>query len=244
MRKPVRDCRPPACWWALSDAGSLRTTAVGLAAVVVAFAGGCRPQMPPGPVSAPASRPHVDAPAASPPGLADAAIDVRVGGREELQALVAQHRGQVVLVDFWATWCGPCKEQFPHTVALGRELAGRGLAVISVSLDDPEGISDVRRFLVAQGAAFDNLISRFGTGSQSTEAFGLRGDVPVYRLYDRAGQLRYQFSAEPEGLEHGEPLDALDRRVRELVGAQTRPDAGRGTPQTRIIPAPGASEQA
>ena len=59
-------------------------------------------------------------------------IHVQVADRQAFDALVEQRRGEVVLVDFWATWCIPCVQQFPHTVDLHRKYAGRGLAVISV----------------------------------------------------------------------------------------------------------------
>ena len=67
--------------------------------------------------------------------------------RAGYDAAIAKHRGKVVLVDFWATWCLPCVEQLPHTLELGQQMADRGLAVVTVSCDEPDGIGPRGRIL-------------------------------------------------------------------------------------------------
>jgi thiol-disulfide isomerase/thioredoxin len=136
------------------------------------------------------------APAEKNAGPAGSAVTLRTVDPAEFAATVAKHRGRVVLVDYWATWCEPCKELFPHTVALHRELTGRGLAVISVSLDDPEENPNALEFLTAQGASFENLRADSGASSRSAAAFGIEnGTIPYVQLHDRAGKLRKTFPA-------------------------------------------------
>lgn len=146
---------------------------------------------------------------------AAAPVELTEVERAAFDAVVAQHRGQVVLVDFWATWCGPCVKQFPHTVELSRQYAEQGLAVISVSFDEPEDADRVRSFLQKQGAAFTNLLSRHGA-SDSIELFGIdNGALPNYWLFNRAGELVQRFSPSDPTAEF-EPAD-LDRAIESLL---------------------------
>ena len=109
--------------------------------------------------------------------------------------VLKRHRGKVVLIDYWATYCAPCLKLFPHTVELHRKLAHEGLVVISISLDYPEDEPDVRKRLAEQGAAFENFISRYGTGTRSADVFDLPSGVPYFQLYDRDGKLSKTFAA-------------------------------------------------
>ncbi len=134
--------------------------------------------------------------------------------RESLAEAIARHRGQVVLVDFWATWCAPCVKLFPHTVELQRRLAGRGLAVISVSMDGAESRDQVLHFLRDRKATFENFISRYGVGSEGFDALGIDdGALPHVKLYGRDGNLQKTFQS------GGQPLDPqqIDRAVAELL---------------------------
>lgn len=56
---------------------------------------------------------------------------------DALGTVLAKHRGRVVLINFWATWCRPCLEEIPALMALERELGERGFDLVAVSLDDP-----------------------------------------------------------------------------------------------------------
>ncbi len=121
-------------------------------------------------------------------------VQVTVGGRSTLDSLVAGHRGKVVLVDFWATWCVPCMKQFPHTVELAKWNPDQ-LAVIAVSMDEPDALEQVRRFLAKHDARFDHLLSEYGVGQESFEKFEITdGAIPHYKIFDRQGQLRHTVS--------------------------------------------------
>jgi thiol-disulfide isomerase/thioredoxin len=124
------------------------------------------------------------------------------------------HQGKVVLVDFWALWCGPCIKLFPHTVELHEKHPDEELAVISVNFDDPGDQQRVLEFLAGKGATFDNFISKYGIGPKSFEAFEIGGNVPYYKLYDRSGKLHKTFGDAQQSIEPSE----IDQAVEELLG--------------------------
>lgn len=196
--------------------------------LMLLFVAGCgEPEVPtlPGPEAAPDSDSESGAETAIKPAASESAPGADASPQTEislsdvdgdgLKAAIAAHAGRVVLVDMWATWCIPCREKFPHVVELHRAHAGDGLTVISLSIDEPGEREAVLTFLAEQNAAFENFIGTYGLGTEATEAFEYGGEVPFYKLYDRQGKLRHQFSGDPrDGIE---PIDMLDQRIEELL---------------------------
>lgn len=131
------------------------------------------------------------------------AVELVVADEKQFQEVLDKHRGKVVLVDFWATWCGPCVEHFPHTVELFNKHQADGLAAVTINFDELANADAVKEFLEKQQAgALDNLHSKYdGVGTEVTSAFEFEGVLPHYRLYDRAGKLRYRWDAPPDDLE-------------------------------------------
>jgi peroxiredoxin len=93
-----------------------------------------------------------------------------------------QFEGKVIMLDFWATWCGPCKTEMPGYEALYRKYKSRGLVVVGIALDaDPV---KVRKFAKKYGITYPLLINGMNVSS-----YGVLG-IPTTILADRKGVVR------------------------------------------------------
>lgn len=109
-----------------------------------------------------------------------------------LKQAIAAHRGQVVVVNFWATWCGPCVAELPALAALSRKYQGHGLTVIGVSMDTPSLLhSRVEPLLRQKGVAYPVYLAQTPGPEALIRAFGggWQGDLPQTFIYDRQGHL-------------------------------------------------------
>jgi thiol-disulfide isomerase/thioredoxin len=144
-------------------------------------------------------------------------VSVQGTDRAGFDAVIAKHKGKVVLVDYWATWCLPCRKKFPRTVELSRHYKSQGLAVVSVSFDDDEKQEKVERFLVEQQATFVNLRSQGGESDESFDAFDIPGRaLPCLRLFDRSGKLRKTFAMDPDA-DKQFTFDEVEAAITELL---------------------------
>jgi thiol-disulfide isomerase/thioredoxin len=121
-------------------------------------------------------------------------VTLEMVGEERLKALRGNGTGKLLMVNFWATWCGPCVTEFPELEATYRMYRGRGFGFVSVSANDPEDKPLVTAFLQKQHASGVNL--QFGT----PDTFGLQAAfdplmpaaVPFTVLIAPNGDIVYQ----------------------------------------------------
>jgi thiol-disulfide isomerase/thioredoxin len=101
------------------------------------------------------------------------------GQKLELTAL----RGKVVLLDFWATWCAPCREEIPHFVEMQEKYGARGLQIVGISVDDE--VAPVRQF-------YQQYKMNYPVAMGDAKLAGAYGGVlglPIAFLIDRDGKI-------------------------------------------------------
>lgn len=105
---------------------------------------------------------------------------------------IAALKGKVVVVNMWATWCEPCREEFPELVAFEREMRPKGAALVTVSLDMASELAkQVIPFLKKQGVTFPCYIKSAGDDDTFINAVdpGWKGALPATFIYARDGRL-------------------------------------------------------
>jgi thiol-disulfide isomerase/thioredoxin len=98
---------------------------------------------------------------------------------------ISDYKGKVVLLNFWATWCPPCRAEMPELVRLQQQYRRQGLQVIGVTYP-PTELRAVRRFIRSIGVNYPILL-----GAEETKAMFDRGEtLPLTVLIDREGKIR------------------------------------------------------
>ena len=112
------------------------------------------------------------------------APDFALPALDGTEVRLADQQGQVVLVDFWATWCGPCKEELPHIETFHRQYGDSGLRVLALSTDTDDDA--VQPFIDEHDYTFTVLHADDAVQSD----YGVSG-IPVVYLVDRQGRVRW-----------------------------------------------------
>lgn len=122
--------------------------------------------------------------------------------------VVAAKKGRVVLVNFWATWCDPCREEMPALVSAAKEFSSKDLAVEIVSTDSLKKTRDVQKFLASQKIPFVCWQAKSPDPQRFIDAVDKtwNGAVPYTLVYDRKGDLVARLAGPQTGKSFGEAV--------------------------------------
>jgi peroxiredoxin len=138
--------------------------------------------------------------------VASPAPDFTLRGTDGRNLRLHEQRGQVVLVNFWASWCGPCRQEMPHLGRLYEKYRAAGFVLLAVNIDEDarQAVNTAARW----GLKFPVLLDADKAVSRLYDL----GSMPATVLIDRDGRVRYLNRGYREGVE-----DAYERQILELV---------------------------
>ncbi len=103
----------------------------------------------------------------------------------------ADFSGKTILINFWATWCAPCRQEMPMLMDLQRTYKSAGLQVIGIALDDAQS---VRNFVEAYGISYPILVGSEDVFATSAAYGNDEGVLPYSVLIDKTGVVRWQYA--------------------------------------------------
>jgi len=120
---------------------------------------------------------------------------VRAVNAEEMQALLKRNGTRPLLVNYWATWCDPCRDEFPDLVKIDRDYRAKGLDFIAITLDDLVDIKTaVPKFLLAMNAKMPVYLLNVADPEPAINMVDRdwSGALPATFLYDNTGKVVYK----------------------------------------------------
>jgi thiol-disulfide isomerase/thioredoxin len=116
------------------------------------------------------------------------------------QKLVDSHKGKVVVYDFWATWCAPCRAELPQLVLLEDKLRSRGVEVVTISADDREHKAAAEKFIQMFRVTGPAYMKQADDDDRFINAIDPKwsGALPALFLYDKAGRKVRSFVGETD----------------------------------------------
>lgn len=150
-----------------------------------------------------------------------------------IKKAIAAQKGHVVVVNFWATWCGPCVAEFPELVTTARKFALRNFEFLTISADDPKEIAKVKSFLEKRGAGLsDRQKKTVASDGRTTNSYLYNGNstddlmkaldpewpggIPHTVLIGTSGEILWRHNGAIDGEE-------LRAKVLEVMGGYYQP---------------------
>ena len=123
--------------------------------------------------------------------------------RDGKRSVFSEYKGKVLILDFYATWCGPCRDSVPHLIGLQRKFEGQGLSVVGLNVGGPDDEPEVPAFAKKFGIQYtlavpdEDLVSLLLSGNDA---------IPQTFVFDRQGQLVHHLIGFGPG--SGEEIDS------------------------------------
>jgi thiol-disulfide isomerase/thioredoxin len=130
------------------------------------------------------------------------------------QKLLEQYRGKPLLVTFWATWCEPCRDEYPMLNELAKQYAPAGLKVVGIDLDQQGDLILMRRFMARYKPIFPNYRKKEGGEDAFVQAVrpGWNGAIPASFFYGKDGRQVGHFVG-------AGTRETYEAAIRQLLGA-------------------------
>ena len=134
----------------------------------------------------------------------DANLDLKFKDIHGKSVTLSDYKGKVILLDFWATWCPPCRKEIPGLISLYDTYKSRGLVVVGVSMDDSK--ADIRKFEKKLGMNYPILL---GNGHTDLEpAFG-QLPLPAAFVISREGKICFKHDGMTEKEDYEREINRL-----------------------------------
>ena len=134
---------------------------------------------------------------------------------EELKGLLTQQRERPLLVNFWATFCDPCRDEFPDLVKIDKDYRPHALEFVTVSLDDMSEIkTEVPKFLDSMKATMPAYLLNTSDPEPAINAVDprWRGDLPATYLYNEKGEIVYKHIGRVNPVELREAIEKVVKK--------------------------------